>query len=168
MDDSVLSRRRFIGTAAGTLVVAATPILTLASQTQPKPRPPAISPDIVKEFVIAAHSKFDKTKEMLGNDPHLINATWDWGAGDFEMGIGGAGHVGSRDIALYMIEQGARYDIFIAAMLGELTVVKAMLAIHPNMLHSKGPHGIPLDAHARVGGDQAAETLAYIQSLTQG
>ena len=51
------------------------------------------------------------------------------------------------------------------AMLGELPIVKGMLAQHPNMLHSKGPHGIPLLAHAKAGGDHALEVHEYLESL---
>ena len=38
------------------------------------------------------------------------------------MGIGGAGHMGNREIAEFLIGQGARFDIFVAAMLGRIDV----------------------------------------------
>jgi len=75
--------------------------------TKPAQRPDPLKPELVKEFVIAAHVDLDKTKALLTETPALLNATWDWGAGDFEMAIGGAGHMGRRDIALFLISQGS-------------------------------------------------------------
>ena len=63
---------------------------------------------------MAAHGDLEKTKAMLAETPSLLNATWDWGGGDFEMAIGGAGHMGRRDIALFLISQGGRFDLFVA------------------------------------------------------
>src|SRR3954465_2466024 len=119
------------------------------------PKPPALDRDLVKEFVIAGHGGLEKVKQMLAAQPGLLNCTWDWGGGDFEMAIGGAGHMGRADIATYLIGEGCRMDIFVAAMLGELEVVKSILAKFPNVAVSHGPHGIPLMAHAKAGGDEA-------------
>ena len=44
-----------------------------------------------------AHTQFDATKALLAEHPALLNATWDWGGGDFETGLGGASHMGSRE-----------------------------------------------------------------------
>ncbi|HWF05544.1 MAG TPA: ankyrin repeat domain-containing protein [Candidatus Angelobacter sp.] len=128
-------------------------------------RPDPLKPDLVKDFVIAAHGNLDKTQAMLAETPRLLNATWDWGGGDFEMAIGGAGHMGRRDIALFLISQGGRFDLFVAAMLGRLDVVKPMLTAFPSLADSKGPHGIPLMAHAQKGGQDAAEVAAFLESL---
>ncbi len=130
-----------------------------------KPRPDPLKPEMVKEFVMAAHVDLDKTKAMLAETPSLLNATWDWGGGDFEMAIGGAGHMGRRDIALFLISQGGRFDLFVATMLGRLDVVKPMLAAFPHLAESKGPHGIPLMVHAQKGGEEAAEVAAFLESL---
>ncbi|MFL6310815.1 MAG: hypothetical protein ACJ71W_01810 [Terriglobales bacterium] len=140
--------------------VAASP-----AATKPAPRPDPLKPELVKEFVIAAHVDLDKTKALLTETPALLNATWDWGAGDFEMAIGGAGHMGRRDIALFLISQGGRFDLFVAAMLGRLDVVKPMLAAFPHLANSRGPHGIPLMVHAQKGGQDAAEVAAFLESL---
>lgn len=107
---------------------------------------------LVKEFVGAAHSKLERTKEILAERPALLNATWDWGGGDFETGLGGAAHMGNREIAQFLIGQGARTDIFSAAMLGQLEVVKAMVKAFPGIERFLGPHKIPLLARARRGG----------------
>jgi hypothetical protein len=130
-----------------------------------KPRPDPLKPELVKEFVIAAHGDLEKTKSLLAETPSLLNATWDWGGGDFEMAIGGAGHMGRRDIALFLISQGGRFDLFVAAMLGRLDVVKPMLTAFPHLAESKGPHGIPLMVHAQKGGQDAAEVAAFLEGL---
>ena len=144
----------------GTAIIAA-PTFAFSQQ---RTRPPAIAADVVKEFVGAGHNNLDRVKEMLGNDPALLNETTDHGGGDFEAAIGGAGHMGNRDIALFLIDQGARYDIFVAAMLGDLETVQAMAKARPAVLKSKGPHGIPLLRHAERGGDPAAKVAEWLKS----
>lgn len=126
---------------------------------------PPLEAALVKEFVGAAHGKLDRTKEMLAERPALLNATWDWGGGDFETGLGGAAHMGNREIALYLIGQGARTDIFSAAMLGQLDVVKALVKAFPGIEKSLGPHKIPLLAHAKRGG--AEEVAAYLEAISR-
>jgi hypothetical protein len=128
------------------------------------PRPAPLAPSLVEEFVRKAHADLPATKALLAETPGLLNATWDWGGGDFEMGIGGAGHMGHREIAEFLISQGGRMDIFVAAMLGKLDIVKAMLAAYPGLLHSKGPHGIPLMVHAKKGGTPAEPVVAFLDA----
>jgi hypothetical protein len=159
-----LSRRTLLVGSAAAAVGLVLPAMATDTQ-QPAPKPPAIGADTVKEFVIAGHRDLDRVKEMLGNERGLLNASWDWGGGDFEMAIGGAGHMGRPDIARYLIGEGCRMDIFVAAMLGELEVVKSILAKFPNVASSHGPHGIPLKAHAKAGGEDAKRVLEYLQSL---
>lgn len=132
------------------------------------PKPPPLPDDLVREFVGAAHGDLARTRSLLDAEPGLLNATWDWKAGDFETALGGAGHMGRRDIAEFLIGRGARVDVFVAAMLGQLDVVHAMLTAWPGLARSKGPHGISLVRHAEVGGQDAAEVLAYLRSLPQG
>jgi len=62
----------------------------------------------------------EAVKKLLEETPGLLNASWDWGGGDFETAMGGAGHMGRADIAEYLINKGARMDIFVATMLGKL------------------------------------------------
>jgi hypothetical protein len=50
-------------------------------------------------------------------------------------------------------------------MLGKLDIVKAALTAFPEAIHTAGPHGIPLIAHAKAGGDEAKEVLEYLESL---
>jgi hypothetical protein len=130
-------------------------------------RKPPIAAELVEQFVTQAHVDLEQVKQLLAQEPALVHAAWDWGGGDWETGLGAAAHVGRQDIALHLLEQGARIDLFAAAMLGKLEIVRAMLADNPSLIESKGPHGIPLLRHAEVGGDEAAEVLAYLQSLSQ-
>jgi hypothetical protein len=125
---------------------------------------------MVHDFVVAAHANLEKTRSMLATEPGLINATWDWGGGDFEQAIGGAGHMGRKDIADFLISKGARMDIFVAAMLGNLELVQAYLKAQPAQARARGPHGIPLLAHAQMGaknGVRDAEAVVqFLQSMT--
>jgi hypothetical protein len=75
--------------------------------------------------------------------------------------------VGRKDIALFLILSGARMDIFHAAMLGRLDIVKPMLNAFPNLAASKGPHGITLLAHAQKGGEDAVAVVRFLESLSQ-
>jgi hypothetical protein len=50
-------------------------------------------------------------------------------------------------------------------MLGQLEVVRALLTLQPALIDAKGPHGFSLHFHAQVGGEPAAETLDYLQSI---
>lgn len=128
-------------------------------------RGPALAADLVKAFVGAAHGDLATTQAMLAQTPKLLNATWDWGGGDFETALGGASHMGRRDIAQFLLEKGARLDLFAATMLGYLEVVRATLQVRPDALACPGPHGIPLLAHAKAGGGEAAAVFALLQEL---
>lgn len=128
-------------------------------------RMPALKINLVQEFVAVAHTDLNRVKEMLAQEPGLVNATWDWGGGDFETALGAAAHMGARDIAEFLLERSARLDIFAAAMLGKLDIIKAALAAFPDAIKTPGPHGIPLIAHAQAGGEDAKSVLEYLQSL---
>ena len=127
--------------------------------------PPAIAPALVHEFVQVAHGNPDRVRELLAQEPRLIHAAWDWGGGDWETALGSAAHMGRRDIAALLLEAGARLDIFAAAMLGHLEVVRAIIAACPQAATQPGPHGIPLLAHAQAGGEAAAPVATYLRTL---
>jgi len=120
--------------------------------------------DVVKEFVIAGHGKLDKVKEMLEEYPNLIFSRYDWGNGDFEEAIEGAGHVGNKEISKYLIEKGARPNLFVLTMLGETSIVKPAIEKYPSLLTAKGPHGLSLLHHASKGGEASKELLDYFKS----
>lgn len=123
---------------------------------------PSADYTIVKELVGASHGNFERVKEIVGAQPELSKAGWDWGFGDWETALGAASHMGRADIAQFLIDHGARPDLFTQAMLGRTAVVKAALAADPELASQPGPHGITLLSHARAGGEAAAELAAYL------
>ncbi|HSL31632.1 MAG TPA: hypothetical protein VK900_20695 [Anaerolineales bacterium] len=127
---------------------------------------PALQSHLVQEFVSNSHADLASVKQLLAHEPALINSAWDWGGGDWETGLGAAAHMGRRDIAEYLLENGARLDLYAAAMLGKLEIVKAALAVYPEAINIPGPHGIPLIAHAQAGGNEALHVLEYLKSLS--
>jgi len=120
---------------------------------------------LVQDFVIYAHSDLAMTQKLLNREPALLNATMDWGRGDWESGLGGASHMGRRDIVGFLLERGARIDLFCAAMMGQLDAVRSLLTLQPKLIDAKGPHGFTLHFHAQVGGSEAESVLAYLQSI---
>ena len=124
---------------------------------------PRLDSALVQELVAKSHGDLDRVRALIQSTPALVNAAWDWGAGDWETGLGAAAHVGRRDIALFLLEHGARLDVFAATMLGYLDVVQAAVAARPDIVHVAGPHGIPLIAHAKAGGQGAAAVLAFLE-----
>jgi hypothetical protein len=125
---------------------------------------PALEVTLVQEFVSNSHADLDAVKELLAREPALINSSWDWGGGDWETGLGAAAHMGRRDIATHLLENGARLDLFAAAMLGNLDIVRATAETYPDALDTPGPHGIPLIAHAQAGGNDALQVYEYLKS----
>lgn len=160
-----LSRFDFIKTSIVGAVAFFIPTSEAISQ-QDKPEKPAPLPlETVKEFVGVCHSNLDRVKEMLENNHLLLHASYDWGGGDFESGIEAAGHVGNKSIASYLLSQGARYNIYLASMLGQLDIIKRVLTNNPELLNSKGPHGFTLLHHAQKGGLESASVVDYLKSL---
>ncbi|MDH4057970.1 MAG: ankyrin repeat domain-containing protein [Cyclobacteriaceae bacterium] len=158
-----ISRQNFLHYATYSTIGIMLPSISIAQNNQDKPAP--INPEIVKEFVGVSHGKFDRVKEMLENDNQLLHVSYDWGGGDFESGIEAAGHVGNKEIAAYLLSKGARYNVYLACMLGHLEVVKQVLTFNPFLLNSKGPHGFTMLHHAQKGGDDAKKVVEYLQSL---
>lgn len=125
-----------------------------------------LSNELVRSFIIAAHGDFEEVKRLVKQEPALLHSITNWGGDDWESGLGAAAHTGNREIAEWLLERGARMDIFAAAMLGELSIVKAIVAIQPNVIAAPGPHGIALLRHAQMGGEPARTVYQYLESLT--
>ncbi len=150
-----------IGSA--TTAILSVPGLAGRALAQDSERPPRLEPDLVKKFVGVSHSSLEDVKKLYEEQPALVNATWDWGGGDWETGLGAASHVGNKEIAEFLLSKGARMDVFAAVMLGKKQIFEAFLADDPEVIHLKGPHGISLIHHAERGGD--AELIERINSL---
>jgi hypothetical protein len=134
-------------------------------QFKPSWKKPQINRLLVQDFVIYAHSELGMVKKLLEKEPALLNATMDWGHGDWETGLGGASHMGRHDIVEFLLDHGARIDIFCAAMMGQLDAVKSFLTLQPKLIDAKGPHGFSLHFHAQVGDSRSEHVLAYLQSI---
>jgi hypothetical protein len=126
---------------------------------------PQLNRQLIADFVIFAHSDVEMTEKLLDREPMLINASMDWGNGDWESALGGASHMGRRDIVEVLLERGARMDIFCATMMGQLEAVKQMVTLQPKLIDSRGPHGFSLHFHAQLAGKDADKMLAYLQSI---
>jgi len=162
-----MNRKNFLQQAViGTGSIIAAPYLLSGQTTTPTMSKKAdpLPAEKVKEFVSAGHNNLDKVKALLTEFPTLLYATWDLGGGDFETALEGAGHVGNKDIANYLIKLGARTNMFVLTMLGKTQVVKPYLEAFPEYLPARGPHGFTLLHHAQRGGEDAKELLEYLQS----
>lgn len=129
----------------------------------------------VRSVVLASHFDFDRVKELVTKRPALANASWDWAFGDWESALGAASHMGRHDIANFLIEHGARPNLFTFAMLGHLEAVRNAVEAMPGIQRIHGPHGITLLQHARHGAgekrntqearERANKVAEYLESL---
>jgi hypothetical protein len=126
---------------------------------------PSQAPDLVREMVTVSHFNLNRVKELVTSRPALVTAAWDWGFGDWETPLGAASHMGNRPIAEFLIAHGAPTTLFSAAMVGQLDVIKALVAAQPAIQRIHGPHSISLLAHARMGGDAARPVFDYLHLL---
>jgi hypothetical protein len=183
---SPIDRRGFATTFAATVVLGREALSADAPEVAPAPhgvrteapfardypkpgfnpswKNPQINHLMVQDFVIFAHMDLAMVKKLVEKEPALVNGVVDWGAGDWETGLGGASHMGRRDIVEFLLEKGARIDIFCAAMMGQLDAVKAFLTLQPKLIDAKGPHGFTLHFHAQLA-DDGGKTLDYLQSV---
>ncbi len=185
--ESRFQRRLFLGSATGAMLAAGAAVGLGQESEKPKAEPkeaaferdydaPKFKPSwskeqinrqLLQDFVILAHSDFEMVKKLLEREPGLLNGAVDWGGGDFETALGGASHMGKHETVEYLLEKGARIDIFCAAMMGQIDAVRSFLTLQPNLIDAKGPHGFSLHFHAQVGGERSANVLDYLQSVKQ-
>ncbi len=158
-----MNRRNFLVNSTITATAFSVPNFLMAQEKKETVNEP-LPLKKVQEFVVAAHSSLDKAKALLTQFPTLIYATWDWGNGDCETALEGAGHVGNKEIANYLIEHGARTNLFVLSMLGKTAIVKSFIEAFPTYLNARGPHGFTLLHHAQKGGEDSKELLDYFKS----
>ncbi|EZH75688.1 hypothetical protein ATO12_02545 [Aquimarina atlantica] len=130
-------------------------------------KPDQLDIKLIKDFIIAGHSKLELVKEMLNEHPNLIYTSYDWGNGDYEQAIEGAAHLGNKEIVTYFISKGARPNLFTLAMLGQTNLVKATIETYPELLFAKGAHGLSLLHHAQVGESKELEDYLIQKGLTK-
>ncbi len=165
-----MERRNFLYfgfTAAGVLGLDAVPLSAAGPAVPADPHImfPGQDPALVRAVVGASHANIDRVRELVDASPALAKSSWDWGFGDWESALGAASHTGRREIAEYLISKGARPNLFTAAMLGQLDVVRGMIEAQPGIESIHGPHGITLLAHARFGREPAAAVYDYLETL---
>jgi hypothetical protein len=156
---TLLTTAPLAGLISGIRIQAAPPPSTIPSSF------PSQDPDLVKETVAAAHGNLPRVRELVEARPALAKATYDWGYGDWESALGGASHMGNREIAELPLRHGATPTMFSAAMLGQLDIVRAFVTMSPGAQRIRGPHGITLLAHAKAGGAPAADVVKYLEGL---
>jgi hypothetical protein len=160
-----MQRRNFLfnaTTGIGSMIVLPS-LLKAQTNVQQQQAPEPYHIDLVKEFVIAGHNDLSKVQSMLVEHPNLIHCKFDWGNGDFEEGIEGAGHLGNKPIANYLIDSGARVTLFVLTMLGKTELVKPVLEQYPHLIFANGPHGFTMLHHAKMGGKDGEPLYAYLQ-----
>lgn len=92
----------------------------------------------IREFVLPAHGDLASVKRLLAENPLLLNAKYEeWN----ETALGAASHVGNREIALYLLEQGAPLVMCTAAMLGMTDKVAGFLENDNAEANARGAHG---------------------------
>lgn len=186
MNNSLFERRRFIKSTAFGLIGITSFGFASAKNSLHNPfnvydknplfyRYPATDDNLVSTIVGASHGNINKVKELVTQHPELAGASWDWGFGDWETAIGAASHVGRRDIAEFLISNGARPDIFTFTMMGMLKSVQDIIETVPGIQSHTGPHGITLLQHAknRLGDKTISETdkanvnkvISYLEGL---
>ena len=111
--------------------------------------------DQIDQFVAACHGNFEVVREQLAKQPELLNTR----SSLDESPLGAAAHVGNREIAEYLIEQGADVDLPAVAMLGDLEAIEGLLDHDADAANGAGAHGIPVLFHAVAGGSVAAVEL---------
>lgn len=152
------TRRQFLiqsATVFGT--AAAFPVMAQSVDQPVSPPPddparPRLELARVKAFVQAGHSDLPKVKAMLEEEPALINASWDWGNGDWETALEGASHMARMDIVAFLLRNGARANLFSMAVLGNVEAVNAMIQAEPAFFNTRGPHFLTLLYHAALSG----------------
>jgi hypothetical protein len=158
-----MNRKNFLFTVASSaagLTLVSTKIFSQTTAQQDPP--PQIPVNVVKDFVGAGHRDLGKVQSMITEYPNIVHCTYDWGNGDFESAIEGAGHVGNRPIAEYLINNGSRVTLFALAMLGKNDLVKPVLEAFPKLVFANGPHGFTLLHHAKLAGKEGEELYNYL------
>jgi ankyrin repeat protein len=76
--------------------------------------------------------------------------------------------VGNRELAEYLLAQGAPLAIYTAAMLGRGDDVRRLLDEDAARIDSAGAHGIPVLTHAAWSGDVALVQMLYERGARAG
>ena len=169
-DPSSIDRRIFLASTAAALFVSPTGSAAAAARIH---RPgahddfPRQDPRQVYETVVVAHGDFERLRELVEASPALSKSAIDWGFGDWESALGAASHMGEVDMAEFLIRHGARPNLFSAAMLDQVDVVRAQVDAGSGLQRLRGPHSISLLAHARAPARRIGSSTIWRPSATR-
>ena len=117
----------------------------------------AVSQELVEPFVLAAHGNLARVQELYAQHPEVLNVPW---AKFDETALAAASHMGNREIAHFLLSQGAPLTVCAAAMLGMQDELAAFLEQDSSLSNARGAHGIPILFHAAMSGQiEVAELL---------
>jgi uncharacterized protein len=126
------------------------------------------STEQIRDFVIAGHGNLEKVKNMLAQDPSLLNASYHWSESDAETAIQAAAQVGNAEVAEFLLEKGAPLEICTAAMLNKYDEVRKRIDQDPQQAAALGAHSIPLLPHAVWSGNLELVRFVYQHGATKG
>jgi len=126
------------------------------------------STEQVREFVIAGHGNLEKVRQMLAENPQLLNGSYQLNENDTETAIQAAAQVGSANVAEFLLKHGAPLEICTAAMLGMRDYLVRRLNAHPEEANATGAHGIPLLPHAVWSDDPLLVRLVFERGAKSG
>jgi ankyrin repeat protein len=123
------------------------------------------TPELVEQFVLAAHGNFPRVQDLYSQQSDLLNARWE----KFdENALEASGHMGRRDIACYLLDNGAPLTIYAAAMLGMEGHVASFLQEDPSLARTPGVHGFSVLYHAALSGKTEIAELLLAQRGDEG
>jgi uncharacterized protein len=121
--------------------------------------------ELVEQFVLAAHGDFVRVQDLHAHQPGLLNSKWE----KFdENALEAAGHMGRRDIAGYVLDNGAPLTIYAAAMLGMEERVASFLQEDPSLARTPGVHGFTVLYHAAFSGKTEIAEILLLQGGDRG
>ncbi len=118
-------------------------------QTQEQP----LSTEEIREFVIAGHGNLGKVRQMLAENPKLLNACHRWNENDSETAVQAAAQVGSANVAEFLLMRDE---------------VERRLNDDPQNANATGAHGIPLLPHAVWSEDPRLVQLVFERGSKSG
>lgn len=127
-----------------------------------------LTTDQIREFVIAGHGNLNKVKQMLTENPELLNLSYQWNENDRETAIQAAAQVGNSAIAQYLLEKGAPLAICTIAMLGREADLKKLLDEKSDKIRDVGAHSIPLLPHSVWSANLELVKMVYNRGATSG
>jgi ankyrin repeat protein len=136
------------------------------NKSEELPAEEVLTPEQIRDFVVAAHGNLPRVREMLTLHPGLLNVRHFWNATDSETAIQAAAQTGSRPVVEYLLARGAPLEITTAAFLGRKADVERMLNEDPKLVHATGAHGIPLMPHAAMSGNVDLVKMLYDRGVT--